>query len=320
VGTLEASEEVTVRAEVDARVRSVEFEEGAPVEAGALLVLLDDDEVRAEVAELEARARQVEARVEEDRRALERRRPLLEKRLVSEEEYRGQEMAVRAGEAALEAARASLRAARKRLEDHAIRAPLAGQAGERLVSPGDYLQTGNPVVPIYVSDLLEVSFRVPERHLDRLAPGQAVQVHVAAYPDDAFPGEVAFLDPSVDPLSRTVALKARLQNGSGLLRPGLFAHVDLVLAVRPDAVVVPEEAIVPREDGDWAFVVDDGTARRRRVRVGERMPGYVEVREGLVPGETVVTAGQRKLADGTAVRIIEDSPAPVEGGAATPGS
>jgi len=314
VGTLLADEEVEVRAEREGRLLSIHFEEGAWVERGALLARLDDEEISARVAEIEARVRQARARLEEQRGALERRRPLLDKQLVSEEEFRSQEKVVEAAEADLEAARATLKAARKQLGDTRITAPMAGITGARRLSPGDFVEKADLVVRIYRTDPLEVFFRLPERHLGRLALGQDVSLLVSAFPEEGFTGRVRFIDPAVDPVSRTVALKAEVPNQEGRLRPGLFVHVDVLLEVREDAVVIPEEAVVPREDGDWVFVVEEGVARRRKVRVGERMPGWVEVRSGLVTGEVVVRAGQQKLADGAEVRVIEEAPAGPESG------
>lgn len=178
---------------------------------------------------------------------------------------------------------------------------------------GDYVEQSDPIVAIYDSDPLEVTFQVPERYLSRVGLGKEVRLRVAAFSDDSFGGEVVYMDPSIDPVTRTVVMKAAVPNPDGTLRPGLFAQVDVLLAVREDSPVVPEEAIVPREDGDWVFVVEEETARRRRVRVGQRLPGRVELLEGVVPGDTVVTAGQQKLAEGAPVRIIEDREVPAGG-------
>lgn len=309
VGTLRAADEAEVRAERDGRVERIAFTEGMPVRRGDLLVALDADQVEAEVSEMEARVRQAKARFDELQDALERRRPLVEKQLVSREEFRSQEKAVEGARAQVEAAEAAARKARRQLADTRIVAPVSGSVGARLLSPGDYVEKGDLVAKIYDLGDLEVAFRLPERHAGRLHPGQEVRLGVAAFPGDDFPAEITFVDPAVDPVTRTLAAKARVSNPDGRLRPGLFAQVDVVLERHEDAPVIPEEAVVPREDGDWVFVVEDGVARRRKVDLGQRMPGRVEVLRGVVSGETVVTAGQPKLADGAEVRVLEQPPA-----------
>jgi membrane fusion protein (multidrug efflux system) len=143
---------------------------------------------------------------------------------------------------------------------------------------------------------------VPERYLGRLATGQAVQVEVASAPDRTYAGEVTFVSPEVDVSSRAVTMKASVPNPDAELRAGQFANAVLVLEEQPDALIVPEAAIVPRGGENLVFVVRDGTARRREVRLGEREPGRVQILEGIAAGDTVVVAGQQRLADGTPVR------------------
>jgi membrane fusion protein (multidrug efflux system) len=129
-------------------------------------------------------------------------------------------------------------------------------------------------------------------------------VKVTGFADKTFAGEVYFIDPRVDPSTRTVKVKARIANADGELRPGLFANVELITGARDDALVVPEQAVVPAIDKLTVFVVENGIAHRREVTVGARLPGKVEITSGLKDGEVVVIAGQQKLRDGVPVQPV----------------
>ncbi len=155
---------------------------------------------------------------------------------------------------------------------------------------------------------IKLDFDVPEVFLARLQPGLTVTARSAAWPDDAFVGRVASVDTRVDPVSRTLTVRALVPNESGRLRPGMFLTVTL-LKEDVTALVVPEQAIVPERSQQFVFVVgDDGVVERREVRSGRRRPGEVEILDGLAAGERVITEGTQKVRAGVTVRVV-DSPA-----------
>lgn len=301
VGSLEAQAQVELRAEAEGRVSRILFVEGEPVRRGQVLLLIDRARLRSETEAAAAAVERARVEAENLERQVERNRELLENGAISRQAYDDLETGFEAARARLAEARAALGVERERLGDATVRAPFDGRTGERGVDPGDFVQRGDPLVTVVADDTLEMAFSVPERYVGRLQPGSPVELRVQSYPDRTFHGSVSFVSPFVDPTNRTVRIKARVPNPAAELRSGQFANVLLGLERRPDAVVVPEAAVVPREGDTFVFLVRDGVANRQTVRLGERSPGIVEVTSGVEAGDTVVVAGQQKLQDGSPV-------------------
>jgi len=303
VGSLEAEARVTVRAETSGRVLALEAREGSRVQAGAVLVRLDAAKLQAELDVAEAAEARAETEKQNLSRQLERNRDLLAQGAISPQAFDDLEAAERSADARLREARASLELARERLADATVRAPFAGEVGLRAVDAGDYVEGGDDLFQLVDNDPLEIRFPVPERYLGSLNLGARVELRVRNLPDRLFDGEVVFVSPIVDAVNRTVTVKARVSNREGLLRSGQFTDVRMELDRRPDAVVVPEEAIVPGRADDAVFVVREGRVSRTSVVLGSRAGDQVEIVEGLAPGDTVVVAGQQRLSDGASVTI-----------------
>lgn len=301
VGSLEAEARVTVRAETSGRVLALDAREGSRVRAGAVLLRLDAAKLQAELDVAEAAAARVETEKENLSRQLERNRDLLAQGAISPQAFDDLEAAERSADARLREARASLELARERLADATVRAPFGGEVGLRAVDLGDYVEGGDDLFQLVDNDPLEIAFPVPERYLGSLNVGARVELQVRNLPSRRFDGEVVFVSPLVDAVNRTVTVKARVSNREGLLRSGQFTDVRMELDRRPDAIVVPEAAIVPGRADDAVFVVREGTVQRRSVVLGSRAGDEVEILEGLAAGDTVVVAGQQRLSDGAAV-------------------
>ncbi len=289
VGSLRAAESITIRPEIAGRVLSIEVEEGQAVEAGAVLVRLDDKEFRAQLEATRAEVRLAEL-------TYGRAADLQDKKLASVQAY--DEASARLAEA-----KAREQLDRVRLEKSVLRAPFDGVLGLRRVSPGAYLRPGDDVFRLEKLEPLKLDFRVPETHLARIRAGQAVTVEVDALPGERFTGELYAIDSSVDEATRTIGLRALVPNPEHRLRPGSFARVRLVLEERADAPVVSESAIVPRGDRRFVYRVQEGRAVMTPVRLGVRRAGDVEILEGVGIGDVVVTDGQLKLRDGAAVEV-----------------
>lgn len=290
VGSLAANESVIIRPEVAGRVVEIGFEEGRPVAKGAVLLKLDDSINRAEVAEAAARlelAKRNYARIEElasSRTATERQR----------DEARS----------SLDVGTATVELARVRLEKTRIVAPFDGIGGLRKVSIGDYVTIGQDMFTLVDIDPIKVDFRISEKFLAAVRAGQPIEIGVDAFPGRTFKGEVYAVDPSVDAGGRSVVLRARVDNKEQMLRPGLFARVTLIMQLKPEALTVPEQALMPRGDDQFVYKVVDGKAVQTKVTIGTRRDGRVEVTGGLTPDDIVVTAGQQKLRDGVAIRVL----------------
>jgi len=290
VGTIRSNESVIVRPEIAGIVKAVHFEEGEPVDAGTLLFELDDAVTRAVLAEAQARfslAQRNYARAAE----------LLEK---------GSGTARTRDEALseLEASRAAVALAQARLEQTEIHAPFSGIAGLRRVSEGAYVVAGQELVNLESVQPVKADFAVPERYLANVHRGQKITVRVDAFPGRGFEGEVLAVDPRIDEAGRNLSIRAVVDNPDNLLRPGLFARVDLTVARREGAILIPEEALMPGAEGFTVYKVVDGEAQRAEVRIGTRRGAEVEIVEGLAPGDVVITAGQLKVRPGAPVRAV----------------
>lgn len=291
VGNLVADESVIMRPEVDGRIVEIAFEEGQPVKAGSLLFKLD-------AAVYEAQLQEAEARLDLTQRTYERAKTLHQRGHSSAE-------VLDRALSDMKMAEASVALNRARLEKMRIVAPFGGTMGLRQVSLGAFVEAKTELVALVNLDTLEIEFRLPERYFRVIAEGGLVRAEPDALPGEVYEGRIFAVAPAIDINGRSVAVKAKLANPEGRLRPGMFARVTLVIDRRNEAIVVPESAIVQRGDGQFVYRVRDGKAELTRVRLGLRQTGRIEVVEGLGAGDTVVTAGQVKLRPGAAVKVAD---------------
>jgi len=211
--------------------------------------------------------------------------------------------AVHSAAASVEQARAALGLARKRVADTEIRSPMKGAVKQRLVSAGDGIREKTPLLVLVATDPLKLQGTLPERFAPEVKVGQPVAVTLEAYPGRAFRGKVSRVSPSVDPQTRTLALEALLDNPNGRLKPGYFARGQVLARTDKDAPFVPETALYTFVGVTKVFVVADGTVQERQVETGERLDGWVEIRQGVKPGEVVATANLAALFDGAPVTV-----------------
>jgi membrane fusion protein (multidrug efflux system) len=201
-------------------------------------------------------------------------------------------------------AQAALQLAEAKLAKTDIRAPFAGIIGLRSVSVGDYVKEGADLVNLESIDPLKVDFRVPETYLRQVQPGQLLTITLDAVPGKTYDGKVIAVNPLVDAAGRSIVIRAQVPNKDQGLRPGMFARVRLITREQADAMVVPEQALVPQGTEQYVFKVMDGKVARVKVETGQRRDSKVEVLAGLSPGDTVVTAGQLKIRDGMPVSVV----------------
>lgn len=307
VGSLVASEEVTIRPEISGIVRAIAFREGERIQREALLFSLEDEEIRQRLRARRAALTAARAETENARRMLLRRRDLLAEGTIAAETYEEVKTRYETAAARQEQIQAEIREIGEELKNTEIRSPINGITGAIQVDPGDFVEIGDPLVTLVRTNVLEVRFTVAERYANRVDEGQPVTIQTAANPERTFQGRVFFVSPQIRESTRELELKARIQNDEGLLRPGGFVRVALILKVRNQTLIVPEEALVPTRTGYVVFVVQDQTARRREVSIGLRRPGIVEIRTGLEPGETVIRSGHISVSDGDRVQTVGNS-------------
>src|SRR6266550_2322683 len=270
-GQIEAIQSVDLRPEVDGRIVEILVREGQGVAEGTPLFKVDDAELKAQVAKAEADRDMAQ-------RNLERTKQLIAQNASSQSD-------LEKADAGYRSAQASYDLLKTRLDRTVVRAPFAGLAGRRLVSIGTYVNAQTPLISLQSINPQFATFQVPERYADRLRQGQLVSFQVAALPGKNFSGEVVFVDPVVELPGRTILIKARLATD-----------------IRPNAVVVPEDAILPLQGQTYIWVVKAGKADRRQVTLGVRTAGWAEIQAGSVDaGDSVVVGGAERLFPGATV-------------------
>ena len=291
LGNARANEAVDIRPEITAAITRILFEEGQSVSKGDILLELENSEPLADLAA--ARAALVDSESQYRRSA-----ELFKTKVVSASQLEQLE-------ARRDADLAAVRAAESRLAHTVIRAPFDGQLGLRRVSMGSIVSPSTVITTLDDTSQIKLDFDVPEVFLARLERGLTVTAHSAAWPDLEFHGEVISIDTRVDPVSRTITVRALVPNESSRLRAGMFLTVTLL---KDDVVslLIPEQALIPERSKQFVFVVNDqDLVDRREVTTGRRRPGQVEILAGLSPGELVMTEGTQSARPGQPVRIVE---------------
>lgn len=292
VGTANASDSVQITARVSNTVTRINFTEGGLVNKGQVLVELESSEARANHAE-------AEAALVEIRTQYQRSQELIRSNAISKSVLDQQAAQVNAAEARVAAARSAL-------ADHTLRAPFDGRVGLRRVSVGSLVTPGTVITTLDQISEMNLDFAVPESYIAAIEKGQPITAESIAYPGETFTGVVDSIDARIDPVTRTVTVRARLDNEQGRLRPGMFMTVVLEKNSR-DVLVVPELALVPEGDSKFVFVVNDATVIQRVVKTGARRPGLVEITSGLERGEEIVVEGTQSLRHGASIRRVDEA-------------
>ena len=313
VGSLRSFQGVMLRPEVGGRVSQVLFKDGQKVKKGQVLVQFDDQLPAAQLAQSKAELSIAQANHTRNQELVSQN--FISKRSLDE------------SDAALQVAQAKLALAQATLQRLKVLAPFDGTAGLRQINVGDYLKDGADMVNVEDIEAVLLDFRLPERFQAKIKPGQKAQVTMDALPGRKFTAFVQAIDPLIDANGRSVGVRGCIDNRQMQLRPGMFARVNAVFGERDDALVIPEEAIVPQ--GGRATVLrvvpgpnkDELISERVTVKIGIRQPGRVEILEGLSMGDSVVVAGQQRLQkEGTVVRVIDTSKAQAGGANAAGGA
>ncbi|MBI2257220.1 MAG: efflux RND transporter periplasmic adaptor subunit [Proteobacteria bacterium] len=301
IGVLEANRGVDVTTSVAGLVQQIRFESGENVTQGQVLVQLDADVERANLASAQASLKLAKA-------DLERGQSLRTTDNISK-------ATLEQRQSQYEVAAAEVAALSAQIEKKVISAPFTGELGIRKVNVGQYLDPGNPIVNIQDISKMLVNFSISQKELSDLKVGQAVRMTTDAYPITTFEGTVTAIEPLVNQQTGMVEIQGTFNNAEGLLRPGMFAKLAVLLPSRMHVVVVPQVALSYSLYGDYVYVAKEGkseqgeaitTVERRIVKSGERRDGFVLVEDGLKSGEIVVTSGQLKLDSGTRVAIVKD--------------
>lgn len=289
VGTAKAKESIDLTAKSAETVGAVNFADGQKVPAGFVVAEMTSREQSADLAA-------VRAELNEANKAFQRMSELSGKGFATKAQ-------LDAAVSARDSAAARVKSLESRVTDRLIKAPFAGVLGLRKVSVGTLVKPGDIITTLDDVSLIKLDFTVPESFLGALKTGMPVRAQVAAYPGRVFEGVVAGIDSRVDPVSRSVAMRAEISNQEDLLLPGMLMTVSLLKNQR-QVLAVAEQSLVPVEDRQYVYVVTpDMKAERRELKTAARQPGFVEVLSGLKAGEQVVVDGTIRLRPGATVRL-----------------
>ncbi len=289
LGTLKANESVSVTANVTETVSAIHFDDGERVEKGQVLVEMTSAEEHALLEE-------AQARVAEAERQYDRVKSLVAQRSASESllDERKRD---------LDTARALLVAIESRLADRLIKAPFAGVLGLRNISPGALVEPGDLITTLDDVSVMKLDFAVPSVFLTDLEPGLRIATKARAYGERTFAGKIRSIDSRVDPVTRSIQVRALIPNPDRTLKPGVLMQVELLRNPR-ETLAIPESGLLQQGRDQFVLLVGEGgTVERRQVRAGARRPGEVEIVDGLTAGDKVITHGNDKVRPGQRVRI-----------------
>jgi membrane fusion protein (multidrug efflux system) len=303
-GQLLAKSQASVAAQVGGQVTRIHMEEGTAVEAGQIVLEIDPARRQLEVSNERARVAEANAQLADKQRENRRVESLQSRGVASQTDVERAQTELALARSRLEAANAQLGLAERALADSSVAAPFAGLLARRYVSEGEFVSPGVALFDLVALEDMEVEFHLAERDSGLVSAGDQVAVRVAPFPEEVFGATVTVVSPTIDPRTRTLRVKARVDNREGRLRPGLFARADLGVSERAEVVMIPEDAILVRSDGSVVFRLSGPTAVQRiPVVTGVHRDGFVEIVSGLQAGDVVVIRGQSQLVDGSVVEI-----------------
>ena len=290
-GSILANESLELKSEVSGKITNINFKEGSMVKKNELLVQINDEEIRAQL-EKQRYNQKLNTSIEF------RQRQLLKKEALSQEEY---DNALNR----LNTTISDIKLLEAQLQKTKVIAPFDGVIGLRYVSTGAYISPTTVIATLYNNSPAKIEFAVPSRYSSKISTGEKIRFTIENDTSKVFDGTVYAIEPRIDPETRTLKLRALADNVQGLLIPGQFVKVDLILGTNANAILVPSEAIIPEQNGQKLFVVTNGTARELNVQAGVRTNRELEIVSGLKAGDSVITTGILQLRPGMRVEVVK---------------
>lgn len=287
-GSLEANEQVEIRSEVSGVVEQINFDEGSKVSEGKILIKVNDIELRAQLSQVKTAEKLAS---ENERRA----KLLLEKQAISQEEYD-------VASADFQSSQAQSQLIAAQLSKTLIRAPFSGTIGLRNISKGTYVTPATVIAKLVNTQKLKLTFSIPEKYASRMKVNGTFGF-TTANSSQSHTAQIYAIEPAVEVTTRTLKMRAVVDNSEGKLYPGMFVNVNLPLETIPDALLVPTEALIPIQNGKEIFVAKNGKAEAVEVKTGSRTAKSVRVISGLKAGDTILTYGVMALDNGTPVKV-----------------
>lgn len=289
-GSVQANESLELKSETAGKITKIYFQEGKAVKKGDLLVQVNDEEIKAELTKQRFNKKLNEG-IEF------RQRKLLEKDAISQEEY---DNALNK----LNTSLADIAVLEAQLEKTKIRAPFDGIIGLRYVSEGALIATSTAIANLYNISPAKIEFAIPGRYSMQVKPKQKINFTVES-DTSIFVGEVYAVEPQIDANTRTLKIRALAENTKGLLLPGQFVRVELILGSTNNAILVPTEAVIPELNGHKVFISENGKAKEVTVQTGIRDNLRLEIVSGLHPQDTLITTGILQLRNGLDIQITK---------------
>lgn len=289
-GSILANEEVELRSEVSGKITDIYLEEGKMVEKNQLLIKINDSELQAQLQRAQYR---LDLATERERR----QQKLLEKGGISQEDYDATLNEVNV-------LKSEVRLIQAQIDKTEIRAPFRGRVGLKYVSDGSYISPITRIASLQNIDPVKLDFSVPERYVNRVRVGDDITFTVQGT-ERVFEGEIYAIEPKIDSQTRTLQLRALSENDEGLLVPGAFADIELILETIDDALMIPTISLIPELQGQKVYLFKNGAVEEQRVETGLRTAERVRIVDGIQPGDTVLTTGLLQVRQGMPVRINE---------------
>jgi membrane fusion protein (multidrug efflux system) len=305
VGNLRASDAIDVTAEVNGIVTEIKFTEGQAVKKGNILFLLDASIEKAEISIQKADVNRWTALLERRQRLARSAEKLSETKNIARTRLDQLLTDETEALAQLQIAKAALQIAKQKLYKKIIRAPFNGIIGLKLKSTGEYLEPGEVLTSLDSINPIELDFEVPESAISSLNIGTEISSFTRAWGDEIFNGVIQSIDTRVNKESRSITVRAKIDNNSLRLKPGMFMIVKLPVMMHEKAIIIPEESVLTDGTLRTVYVIEDGITKAKPVKLGQRLPGEVEVLDGISSDAIVITGGIQKVRDGSKVSIRE---------------
>jgi membrane fusion protein (multidrug efflux system) len=289
-GTVLANEEVELKSEASGKITNIFFREGSYVKAGDLLVKINDADLQAQLQSAKSRLK-----LQEDTEY--RQKQLLEKEAISQEDYDMTANQLQVNQAEVELIKAQI-------DKTEIHAPFSGVIGLRNVSEGSFVSNTTTIASLQNINPIKIDFSIPERYSSMVEVGDEINFSISGN-NKNFVGKVYAIEPKIDPVTRTLQIRALCPNTGREILPGSFANINLVLKKIENAILIPSEALIPDIKGQKVFIFRDGKAIPQRVETGIRTDQNVQLTSGVTEGDTIITSGMLQLRPGASVTIAE---------------
>jgi RND family efflux transporter MFP subunit len=303
VGTLKPFEEVIVSSEIEGLLKRITVVEGSKVSKGMLLAEVNDTDYQLALKQAEATVRQAEATLANAKQEYQRKEALYKEQLVTQQQFDDIAARREVTEGEIDRAKSALALAKEKLSKTKIYAPMAGEVKEKKVTAGDYMKNATPLISLIQINPLKVNFTIIEKDVGKLRIGQDVTFRVDSFPDRTFQGHVKNIYAHMDEKSRSLQVEAVVPNIHGLLKPGLFARVILYTGQEKDTIIIPITALLYEASNIKVFLIENGRAVERFIKVGQKYGEFMEIIDGLQFGEQLIIAGQNNLAKGVKVNV-----------------